>query len=279
MAKLTEVHLFLDGPKSEEDIKKQLLINQYFDKASGFLGKEKHVQKRNLGLKQNILYAINYIINRYGKGIFLEDDIITSRYFLDYMNSGLKIYENVESVCQISGYSYLEKYFPADCLATQYFLKGGDCLAWGTWRRAWREYDDNATDLRLKIDSGGKIREFNRGGSYPFYKLLQENITRQNSWAINWYASTFLSNRYTLYPRRSLAVHITSDEGATNYRERFDDPLTVSVSNAQQLATWQDVREELQITLYYKDFLRALSPPLLTKLVVKFRKVFGFISR
>ena len=46
------------------------------------------------------------IVNNFGKVIVLEDDLVTSPYFLNYMNDGLNIYENDNQVACIHGYIY-----------------------------------------------------------------------------------------------------------------------------------------------------------------------------
>lgn len=48
-------------------------------------------------------------MNEYGKIIVVEDDILTSPYFLNYMNDALDMYERDEDVACISAYKYPKK--------------------------------------------------------------------------------------------------------------------------------------------------------------------------
>lgn len=50
--------------------------------------------------------GVTSIVNEYGKIIVLEDDLVTSPYFLKFMNDGLEFYENEEKVWHISGWNY-----------------------------------------------------------------------------------------------------------------------------------------------------------------------------
>ena len=46
--------------------------------------------------------------------------------------------------------------------------------------------------------------EFDLNGKYPFTKMLENQVNGKiNSWAIRWYASSFLNNLLTLYPKNS----------------------------------------------------------------------------
>ena len=44
--------------------------------------------------------------NKYGKIIVLEDDLITSPYFLKFMNEALEKYQDNERVMHIAGYMF-----------------------------------------------------------------------------------------------------------------------------------------------------------------------------
>ena len=61
------------------------------------------------------------------------------------------MYELDKNVCQISGYSFLEKYKNIFKLDELYFIKGADCLAWGTWKDRWISYTNDSEKLAKKI--------------------------------------------------------------------------------------------------------------------------------
>ena len=50
--------------------------------------------------------ALTTIVNKYGKIIVLEDDLITGNGFLKFMNTALDKFEKEESVMQIGGYFF-----------------------------------------------------------------------------------------------------------------------------------------------------------------------------
>ena len=73
-------------------------------------------------------------IERFDRIIVLEDDMVSSPYFLCYMNEALNLYAQDDRVACIHGYTY-----PCENkLPEAFFLKGADCWGWGTWRRGWK---------------------------------------------------------------------------------------------------------------------------------------------
>ena len=206
----------------------------------------------------------------------LEDDIQTSKYFLDFINRALEIYKDEDNVCQVSGYSYLEKYIKKNNNISSYFLKGGDCLAWGTWKRAWKFYNDNSTELYNDIKNKNLIKEFDRYGSSNFSLDLKSNTFSQKSWAINWYASTFLLNMYTLYPLKSLALHVVEQgELSTNYKIYKNDPLKINISDERNIPTKIKVETNYIFENFYQKFLRSYKESLYIRII---RRVSNFFN-
>ena len=69
-------------------------VRLYIDQIDKF--KKVTIIKRetNWGLANNIIDGVTKVVNQYGKIIVLEDDMITSPYFLKYMNEALEIYKD-----------------------------------------------------------------------------------------------------------------------------------------------------------------------------------------
>ncbi len=93
-----------DGPKTEIDVPKVQKVREYIKTVKGFRSIEIIEREKNWGLANNIIDGVTRIINEYGKIIVLEDDIVTSPYFLKFMNEALEFYKDEERVMHISGY-------------------------------------------------------------------------------------------------------------------------------------------------------------------------------
>jgi len=213
-ASQSDLFIYSDGPKPgvEEDVKK---LREYLKTIKGFKKIEIIERKTNYGLANNIIDGITKIVDKYEKIIVLEDDLVVSPGFLHYMNKGLEIYKNEEKVASIHGYVYpLKKWYK---LPQTFFIRGADCWGWGTWQRAWNIFEPDGRKLKEEILKRKEKKLFDMGGTYPYFKMLEDQINgKNNSWAIRWYASAFLHNKLTLYPHQSLVKNIGFDKSGTH---------------------------------------------------------------
>jgi hypothetical protein len=213
LAEESDLYIFSDGGKNDNEWKMVNFIRDYCKSIQGFRSIQVIGSSANLGLATSIIGGVNYVLARHDRVIVLEDDLVTSPYFLKYMNDALNYYEQDKNVICISGYVY-----PIKGLPETFFVKGADCLGWGTWKRGWGLFDYRSKYLLDTVKP--KRREFDFNSSYPFYRMLKKKAKgKLDSWAILWYASAFVNNKYTLYPRQSLVQHIGNNLLAT-HRQR-----------------------------------------------------------
>lgn len=95
-------------------------------------------------------------------------------------------------------------------------------------------------------------------GSYPYTQMLKDQIAgKNNSWAIRWYASTFLQNKLTLYPARSLVFNIGLDASGTHCE--VTDQYDVDLSSTPVRIEAIQVEENVSVRNLYRDYFRKLS--------------------
>lgn len=212
LSTLSELYIFSDSWKSQLDKNSVLAVREYIKTIKGFKKIQIIYRKKNLGLSKNIIIGISYILKKNNSIIVIEDDLKLGKFFLKFINEGLKIYKNEKNVASIHGYFYpIEKNFR---LINTFFIKGADCWGWGTWRRAWKKFNTNSKKLLNVIKSNKSEYEFNFNNSYNYSKMLEDHISKKNdSWAIRWYASAFINQMYTLYPKHTLVQNIGVDRG------------------------------------------------------------------
>ena len=209
----SDVFFFLDGARNETDLNGVEQVRAYVRTVDGFNSVTIVERDKNYGLAQNIISGVTEVVNRYGKIIVLEDDIITGKYFLEYMNNALDLYEKENSVMEISGYSYPHG---NEGLPETALLHFTDCWGWATWKRAWDFFEKNPKDL-IDTFSENDIYKFNIDGSYPFWnQVLKNNSNQLNTWAIFWQASVFKKNGLMLYPTKTLVENIGFDGSGEN---------------------------------------------------------------
>ena len=226
--KKSKILVFSDGPKKEIDIEKIEKIRIYLKKK--LISKNSEIVERpnNFGLSKNVITGINQTFNDYDQAIILEDDLEVSPFFLNYMNDALNLYASSEDVASISGYMYPinSKSFSND----YFFLKLVESWGWGTWKRAWNNFETDSVKLKNEIDERKLVDEFNFSSGISYYKMLNDNINGANdSWAIRWYASTFLKNMNTLFPSKSFVKNIGIDNSGENcnYTTVYDSHINL----------------------------------------------------
>lgn len=258
----SELFVFSDGPKDDKDYGQVMEVRKFLKTISGFKRVEIIERERNVGLAENIEDGISQVVNQYGKVIVLEDDLVASPYFLKFMNLGLTIYENVEKVMCISGYSYPIR---KEGLPDTYFLQDGQTWGWATWKRAWRFYERNPEKL-IKTFDKEMIRRFDFNNSGQYWIQVELNYKgKLKTWGIFWTAAIFLNNGLTLFPRDSLVQHI--GKGGTHFG--YSDVFDVELSQKSEWTFPEQVEENKLARHRVEEFLNSLKPPLWRRVLSK----------
>lgn len=201
LAKESDLYIFSDGPKRSIDTDSVNEVRNYLKTIRGFKSVKVFESLENNGLSKAIINGVNTIFNQAEAIIVLEDDLITSPYFLSFMNQALTLYKDDEKVVCINAYMY-----PVGVnMPESFFIRGADCQGWATWKRGWRTFNPNGKELLSELKRRNLVRDFNYDNSYAFSRMLShQSKGLVESWAIRWYASAFLRDKLTLYPGKSL---------------------------------------------------------------------------
>jgi hypothetical protein len=224
LADQSALFIYSDGPKpdaKEDDINKIQAVREIISKEK-WCGAVHIIESPiNLGLANSVIKGVTEVVTKFGKVIVLEDDLLTSIHFLEYLNEGLNRYENKENVFVIAGYNYPIKVNEKN---SANFSRVTSCLGWGTWERAWDYFEKSPEDYRELMNNKALKYEFDLGNSYPFSNMfilqMENNI---DSWAIRWWWSIFKNKGLTLFPNTTLLSHIGFDENATHTKEVIKD--------------------------------------------------------
>lgn len=214
-AENSELYIYSDAPKNETVRESVEAVRDFLHKVEGF--KKIHIIKRqeNWGLARNIIEGVTSIVNKYGRIIVLEDDIVTSRFFLKYMNDALEIYENEERVMNVSGNCWVPDSGKSD-LPETFFLPWNACWGWGTWKSRWKYFKRNPADLvekRFDFD----LYRFNFYGAQDVFSQVVQNYKGIiKTWAVFWDISIFQKQGLVLYCNHDLCKNIGMDGSGEN---------------------------------------------------------------
>jgi hypothetical protein len=266
----SELYVFSDGPRSEADRENVESVRNYLKSITGFKSVTVVEREKNLGCARSITSGVTDIVNRYGRIIVVEDDIVTSTYFLRYMNDALELYQNEERVVCIHGYLYPVK----KKLPNIFFLKGADIWGWATWKRGWDLYEHDGEILFEELNTRKLTREFDFDGSFHYTRMLKEqNEGKLDTWDINWYASAFLRDKLTLYPGKSLVNNIGNDCSGTH--SNATDKYTTDISCEPVKIERIQLEENQAARVAFKKYFRSLRLPFCQRAMKRIKRMMG----
>jgi hypothetical protein len=213
LAEESDLIVFSDAPRQAEVAASVEAVRNYVRTLDGFKSVSIVERESNLGLAASIIGGVTNVCETQGRVIVLEDDLVTSPFFLSFMNDALDCYAGTPEVAAASGF-----HPPLDGqLPETFFQRDAECWGWATWKRAWAKFNPNGQELLLELKRRGLSRTFDLDGTYPYTRMLEDQIAgHNNSWAIRWRASVFLNDMLSLYPRHSLICNIGQDGSGTH---------------------------------------------------------------
>nr|MBD3620687.1 glycosyltransferase [Sunxiuqinia sp.] len=222
LAAKSELFIFSDGAKSAEVEHKVAEVRKYLKTISGFKSVSIEESPINRGLASSIIAGVSRIVQQYGKVIVLEDDLITTPNFLNFLNQALDYYQDHPKIMSISGYSMdlpsLKDYEPDFYLGYRAASWG-----WGIWKDRWELVDWDMKSYRsFKWDFLRQV-QFMRGGMDMPYMLWKQMNGRLDSWAIRLGYCQFEKDLLTVFPSKSKLKSIGFGSEATHTRssQRF----------------------------------------------------------
>ena len=204
--------VFVDGPRGPSDRAAVDSVLGLLKQPLPFRSIEVHAAGSNLGLFRSITEGVSAVLQHHAEVIVVEDDLIVTRDFLEYMIDALDRYRTQPNVGCIHAYA-----LPILGLPEFYFLRGGDCWGWATWRDRWALLQRDPTWLIRELVRRDALDDYmDTQGASSLKMLCDRAQGRNESWAILWHASLWLSDRLTLQPGRSFVRNIGIDGSGTH---------------------------------------------------------------
>mgnify|MGYP004000743207 FL=1 len=213
LANESELFIYSDAAKNEQASESVNAVREYIKTINGFKEITIILRDKNWGLADSIIDGVTEVVNKYGKIIVLEDDLVTSPYFLKFMNDALKFYRYENDVFHINGWN---NPIDTDKLPNVYFSRIAYSWAWATWDNRWKNFN---SDSKIYINQFSKenIKEFNIEGTYDMWgQMIRNHKKLLNTWAVFWNAEVFIKNKLALNNNLNLVKNIGTDGSGEN---------------------------------------------------------------
>lgn len=257
----SDLYIFADGPRPN-DARGVEAVRELISEPWNFRSVTIVPREGNLGLADNIVAGIGSILERHDAVIVIEDDIVTDRNFLTFMNACLGTFRDEKRVWHINGWTYPVEH---DTGGSIYFTPLMECWGWATWRDRWSSYRRDPAAL-VQSWRADQIRGFNAGGYYDYWFDVKRNawgVVR--TWAVFWYATIFAQKGLCVSPPVSMTENIGIDGSGENSGPR--DIYRTDVRREADMPSLSFDRIETDRDSFAKDvgYLRETRPPLWLK--------------
>ena len=170
------LYIFSDAAKGIDDVVDVFSVRSYITSIKGFKDVIIERAEQNRGLADSVIYGVGKVLEKHGRAIVIEDDLVFSPHFLSYMNEALDMYEDVEEVININSHVLSSPMTFDD----NFLISFANSWGWATWKRGWRYFEPDANKLLAKIKEEKREREFNMG--YHFTRMLKEQCSSSISY-------------------------------------------------------------------------------------------------
>ena len=259
LAEEHELFIFSDAAKNEAAETDVAEVRRLIRQVVGFRSVQVVDAERNKGLARSIIEGVSAVIAEQGRVIVLEDDLVLSADFLQYMNDALEAYADDARIWSISGYSPAIS-LPADYGGDIYLTPRASSWGWATWADRWSVIDWEVRGYAEFSRDRQRVKQFDSGGNDMSRLLALQQRGRINSWAIRWCYAQFIQGAYTVYPRHSKVMNQGFGANASH-------------------AGWNDARHRVELDATPVAMLPGIQPDAGVMAAFKCHQDLSFISK
>jgi hypothetical protein len=216
LAPQSELFIYSDGPKTAADDMPIEEIRVYISGITGFKKVTVVTAEKNKGLAKSIIDGVTQVVKLHGKIIVLEDDMLTTPDFLNFINEALNVYESRQDIFSVSAYTP-PILIPENYKQDLYLASRASSWGWATWAHKWEMADWEVKNFEQVKKNTSMKTEFCKGGSDLWPMLQKQQMGVIDSWAIRWTFAQYNNQAYGLYPVHSKIKNIGTDGTGTNF--------------------------------------------------------------
>lgn len=227
-----DLHIFIDGSKGAEG---NSLHESVLRVATDFCSRRDRgsisVSPKNLGLRKSVITALTSLFAKYDGVIVVEDDLILSSDFIDFMQQTLSCFATDESIGSISGFA--EANFPFFISTDLVAAKRQSCWGWATWKDRWSAISWDSPEL----ESAEYLQSKRLLGSigWDLAQIFKAQVSGSiSSWAITFDVNAARNGWKSLQPRHTLVINSGMDGSGTHFTGKSINPF-VSIAGRRAM--------------------------------------------
>lgn len=230
-----EIYLSIDGPRHNEDsrIQKEIVnvAQTLFDTV--------HLNRleKNMGVSEGPVNALDWFFSVNDFGVILEDDILPTKGFFEFVKEMYLKYNGVDRVLTINSGSYSTA--PEKFDLKYYYSSYVHIWGWATWSHVWALYKVNISSIDVKKVCNSK--DWSSSGEKRYWRRNFLKDYRYH-WDFQLSFLSFSLNGINVTPTRTLTQNIGFQESSHIFlsdpvreRKAFDGALPPSSPNQMKI--------------------------------------------
>ena len=233
LASKSSLTIFCDGPRNETDRESTEAVRGVAKRVCGFASVRVVSRERNMGCAGSIIDGLAQMFAIHERLIIIEDDILTSKYTLYYLNTALDYFENKRNIFAISAWAPPRSLFPLsdDHMADVYYVPRFHCWGWASWGDRFRQIDWKMTDY-TKFNTNIYLRRLYAQQGVDLPEMLDMQMAgKLDTWDIRADFSRFMSGKVCVNPRYSYTTNTGMGCGTHTTRKTsiYDNDLDLAI--------------------------------------------------
>jgi hypothetical protein len=220
-AEESDLFVYSDGPKTPDHEESVQTVRDYLNSVTGFKSVTVTEREQNIGLANSVIAGVSEVLSRSPSVVVMEDDLLTTKNFLAFVNSALATYESRPDVFSVTGYNYPLQ-IPPTYREDAYLSYRSSSWGWGTWRDRWSQVDWFVSDYGEFVTDPRGQELFRRGGD-DLPQMLEMQLSAQlDSWSIRFDYAHYKHDAVCLHPVVSKVQNIGFDGSGVHCGESDD---------------------------------------------------------
>ena len=187
------------------------------------------------------------VVEKFGRVIVIEDDIVLSNAALQYFNSALEYYKNHQDVFSISAFNFQNFSVPPTYKYDTYFIPRMQCWGWATWKEKWAFADFQMKDFDNFISDDIEVANYKRLiGANSLSTLTACVQDGKDVWACRWVYAHFKHRSFCVCPVISYVDNIGLDGTGQNCgNQKIDARSDLNSKSVLNFAPKGEVNEDI----------------------------------